>query len=482
MTEEMELWFRDPVECVQELISNPLFCEKMVYGPEQLYKDEEMKEEVWNVMNTGEWWWKMQVSCRTFPPASKFSKQNTYCKAELPIGATIAPIILSSDKTRLSQFRGDKSAWPVYLTIRNINKATRRQGSSHAIILLGYLPVPKLDCCTEKTRKLMRYTIFHRCMKQITHSLIAAGTKGCKMACADGHARNVFPILAAYVADYPEQCLVACCMENRCPICQVAPDARGTHQPAVDRIEKETLSLIDTPGISSATLKASGVRPVPSPFWRDLPHTSIFQSFTPDLLHQLHKGVFKDHLIKWCTTLVGEDELDDRLRSIPTHPNLRHFSNGISAISQWTGREHKEMQKVVVSLLSGAVEDRVIHAVMSIVDFIYLASLHSHTTSTLRALENALDEFHWLKDIFIELEARFPGHFNIPKIHLMDHYARLIRLYGSADGYNTESPERLHIDYAKEAYRASNRRDYTIQMVKWLRRQEAIERFTTYLL
>ncbi|THG97025.1 hypothetical protein EW026_g4917 [Hermanssonia centrifuga] len=57
----------------------------------------------------------------------------------------------------------------------------------------------------------------------------------------------------------------------------------------------------------------------------------------------------------------------------------------------------------------------------------------------------------------------------------------MIRLLGSADGYNTESPERLHIDYAKDAYRASNKRDYTVQMVNWLRRQEAVDRFTAYI-
>ncbi len=72
-------------------------------------------------------------------------------------------------------------------------------------------------------------------------------------------------------------------------------------------------------------------------------------------------------------------------------------------------------------------------------------------------------------------------HFNIPKFHAIQHYVESIRRLGSADGYNTESPERLHIDFAKKAYRASNRRDYTEQMALWLQRQEAMALRTSYL-
>jgi hypothetical protein len=49
------------------------------------------------------------------------------------------------------------------------------------------------------------------------------------------------------------------------------------------------------------------------------------------------------------------------------------------------------------------------------------------------------------------------------------------------DGYNTESPERLHIDCAKEGYRASNRRDYLEQMAIWLQRREAMWKREAYL-
>ncbi|KAI6037280.1 hypothetical protein PISMIDRAFT_12909 [Pisolithus microcarpus 441] len=54
-------------------------------------------------------------------------------------------------------------------------------------------------------------------------------------------------------------------------------------------------------------------------------------------------------------------------------------------------------------------------------------------------------------------------------------------LLGSTDGYNTEYPERLHIDYAKDAYRVSNKRDYVEQMALWLQWQEAIYHESAYL-
>ena len=63
----------------------------------------------------------------------------------LPAGAAASPIILATDKTQLTQFLGNKSAYPVYLTLGNIPRAIRRRPSKHACILLGYLPVSKVS-------------------------------------------------------------------------------------------------------------------------------------------------------------------------------------------------------------------------------------------------------------------------------------------------------------------------------------------------
>lgn len=62
VTETVELWLCDPVECVRELFSNPAFKEDINYKPQKVYTDGSRTERVYSEMWTGKWWWKMQVS------------------------------------------------------------------------------------------------------------------------------------------------------------------------------------------------------------------------------------------------------------------------------------------------------------------------------------------------------------------------------------------------------------------------------------
>ncbi len=61
-TEELELWKRDPVECIRDLIGNPAFRNQLSYVPEKAYSRSDRTNRVYDEMWTGDWWWEMQVS------------------------------------------------------------------------------------------------------------------------------------------------------------------------------------------------------------------------------------------------------------------------------------------------------------------------------------------------------------------------------------------------------------------------------------
>ncbi|KAJ3753363.1 hypothetical protein EV360DRAFT_87873 [Lentinula raphanica] len=118
-------------------------------------------------------------------------------------------------------------------------------------------------------------------------------------------------------------------------------------------------------------------------------------------------------------------------------------------------------------------------AVRAILDFIYLTQYSTHDEDTLSYMSDALDLSHTKKSSFIDIGVH--DDLNIPKFHALQHYVEMIRLFGCTDNYNTEMFERLHIDYAKKGWRASNKREEFPQMTHWLARQENVQTFNKEL-
>lgn len=296
------------------------------------------------------------------------------------------------------------------------------------------------------------YQLFHTCMHSLLELLIEVGRNGIEMLCADGQTRCIYPILAAYITNYPEQCLIGCCMENQCPKCWANSDELGDPVCSPMRDLKETVKILKqaSDGLCPEEFTDWGLHPV-NPFWVDLPHCNIFQCFTPDILHQLHKGTFKDHMVKWATAAINIDgpnqfvnaqqksEVDHRFQAMTCHPSLWHFKKGISLILQWTGNEYKNIEKVFLSVIAGAANEEVTQCIRGVLDLIYYVHYKEHTTESLKKLEDSWHTFHNHKHVFVDQE--ICNHFNIPKIHSMAYYASMICSHSSAGGYNTEALE-----------------------------------------
>jgi hypothetical protein len=60
-SERLELWRRDPVECMKELMGNSIFEKSLEYAPQKHFLDNEAKNRVFDEMWTGDWWWDTQV-------------------------------------------------------------------------------------------------------------------------------------------------------------------------------------------------------------------------------------------------------------------------------------------------------------------------------------------------------------------------------------------------------------------------------------
>ena len=235
-----------------------------------------------------------------------------------------------------------------------------------------------------------------------------------------------------------------------------------------------------------ATCRDSGIKPVYHPFWESLLLVDIYVSITPDVLHQLLQGVMK-HLIAWVTDplVFGQQSVDAQCRLVPPNHQIVLFPRGFTSFSCVSGKEHKNICRLLLGLIvdlqpaDGSSPAHVIKAVRGLLDFLYLAQLPSQTTNTIVRLDRSLATFHENKDVFMDLGVQ--RHFNIPKIHSLLHYSSSICLFGTTDNYNTKQTERLHIDFTKDAYRATNHKDEYDQMMTWLEQREKVQQHTTFI-
>jgi hypothetical protein len=118
-----------------------------------------------------------------------------------------------SDRTHLSNFAGCKREWPVYMTIGNISSKLRQMPSTHSIIMVALLSMPIKICNihqkrldeSQHTNRQVLHKVLWRVLQPLTfkHNP-SAESRYYNVVCADGNFRRCKPVLAAWIADFPE--------------------------------------------------------------------------------------------------------------------------------------------------------------------------------------------------------------------------------------------------------------------------------------
>ena len=322
------------------------------------------------------------------------------------------PLIISSDKTQLTQFH-DKMAYPIYLTIGNIPKDICQKPSQHAQILIGYIPTTKFAVITSAdARRRILANLFHTCMQTVLGPIALYGETGIPMMSGDGIWHRCHPILAIFARDYPEQTLVTCTYYGQCPKCKVPPGLLGKYQTFLPCEQSLVIDMYLSAGADMHAFYSAftevGLKPVYHPFWESLPYVDIFLSITPDILHQMLQGMVK-HLIVWLVGIFGLAAINTRCRAIPPNHKVTLFSKGITNLSQVSGQEHKKICCILLGLIhdlpvpDGQDPSRIVRAVCAVMDFLFIAQYQCQTSNTIQQLEDCLSVFHDNKDVFLDL-------------------------------------------------------------------------------
>ncbi|KAI6043361.1 hypothetical protein EDC04DRAFT_2562900, partial [Pisolithus marmoratus] len=447
MSDSYEVWYHDPCEVIHNILRSPEFADKLDYVPYQEY-DASNNERCWQDFMLGDWAWEQ---------ADKILSDDSTVT-----GATLVPVILSSDKMTMSVATGQTDYYPLYLSIGNMCN-TLHHAHHDAVVLIGFLAMPKM------TREHASTLAFHKFKRQLFHSLLTCILHSLHhtmkvpetVLFGDNYYWHVIYALAAYIADYEEQVLLSCIVCNWCPKCLGHHDnldedmLRCCCKHCNVVIEEFELGLLwDSYGIIGDIVL----------FTNDFLHADIHQMLTPDILHQLIKGGFKDHLVdlvEWYLVHVhGKAEaekilndIDQQIVAVAPFTGLWHFPQG-QHFKQWTGDDSKGLMKVYIAAIEGHIPKDVVCTFHVFLEFCYLIWWNVITEQVLTEIDDVLSRFHLFCEVF--WNTGVIKTFSPPQQHVMKHYHYLICQFGALNGLCSSITELKHIKAVKCLYWHTN--------------------------
>ncbi|CDO77042.1 hypothetical protein BN946_scf184403.g17 [Trametes cinnabarina] len=447
MIREYDVWFRDPRLVLRNQYSNPDFAADIHWAPRQLLLANGKRQ--YRDFMSGDWAWK---------------EADTIAQDPRMHGATLATAIFGSDKTTVSVATGQNEYYPLYMTNGGVTNSVRR-AHRNAITLIGFLAIPKTErhYQNDAAFRKFRRELFHTSLRAILDPLRCSMTSYEVLRCADGHYRRMVFSLGPYIADYPEQVLLACTVQGWCPRCTAKPGELDTGQ-ASRRSHKHTKAALDALDLRSLW-DDYGIVGDLTPFTSFFPRADIHELLSPDLLHQVIKGTFKDHLVSWVEDYLVQEhgkagaavimaDIDRRIAAVPSFPGLRRFPEG-RGFKQWTGDDSKALMKVYLPAISGHIPPQMVRALSAFLEFCYLVQRDTLDDDTLDQIDSALERYHQERVIFEETGVR-ANSISLPRQHALKHYRRLIQLFASPNGLCSSMMEAKHITAVKKPYRRSS--------------------------
>ncbi|KAI5986054.1 hypothetical protein EDC04DRAFT_2873618 [Pisolithus marmoratus] len=281
--------------------------------------------------------------------------------------------------------------------------------------------------------------------------LKVAAAVGVMMSDPIGNLHYCFTPLVTYIADTPEQSLLACtnpkaspvstamCKEFRDPF----PHPSCTAGRTLDDIEWACCQA--DPDDFEDFLKVAKcyyLNGIHKPFWRDWPLSNPSRFLMLEVLHHFHH-LFWDHDLQWCSVVLGSAEINYCFSLVQMPVRYCSFEEGVSKLKQVTGHDHCAMQRYFLVAIS------------ALLNFHYLAQMPHFDNDALSRVEVALQAFHNNKSGIITSSGRqgcngLLQHWEILKLELLQHVVPSIYASGAIMQWMADVTEHAHVTEIKQ--------------------------------
>jgi len=165
-----------------------------------------------------------------------------------------------------------------------------------------------------------------------------------------------------------------------------------------------------------------------------LDRVSASDLYKPHILYTIYLVLFK-HMMDWIEGFLKKHRrlqaFDEVWKALPPYPGFLVPKKAYREVTQWQGKEMRTLGRGILGVLAISLRQPggaqaipfkcALRCVRALLDFNMIAQYRSHTPDTIAYMEEYQDQFHWMKDIFLEFRVTKPTQANV------DHQPKEIR-------------------------------------------------------